>query len=178
MWTDLNYEHDEQGDILLPRVAPFDGKPVLIKTNTGIVEAWWDHGEVRTDHEGNDDSTGFEWVCYDSEFTCELDDVKCWMPIPGNVQELPDNIRIWSHFPIQMPLNADGEGPAAVGDDAVDIAYEVWDQVLTSHNTFGNLADAINCAMRLTKEELKGTTESAVRYQQALKEISKVKNGG
>lgn len=81
MFTRIKYEY-QKGNIVLPNEAPFDGKPVLIRTNTGIVEAWWDMGTVSTDYEGNDTSSGFQWVCYDDEFQCDLEDVIEWMPIP------------------------------------------------------------------------------------------------
>ena len=80
-WTKLKYNTDGKGNITLPSAAPFDGNPVLVKTNTGIVEAWWDKPRRRETQEG-DEYEGFQWVCYDDQFQCELDDVKEWMPIP------------------------------------------------------------------------------------------------
>ena len=77
----IKYDHDK-GNIILPNGPPFDGNPVLIRTNTGIVEAWWDMGEVRTDHEGVDNSTGWCWVCYDDKFQEYLDDATHWCPLP------------------------------------------------------------------------------------------------
>ena len=81
-WKPIQYTYGLNGDIILPYEAPFDGNPVLIKTNTGIVEAWWDMGEVKTDHEGTDNSTGWCWVCYDDKFEEDFDSVKYWMPLP------------------------------------------------------------------------------------------------
>ena len=57
--------------------------------------------------------------------------------------------RKWFHYPIEMPVTAEGQGPATVGVDAVEITYEVWDELLRSHASFDNLPDAINEAMRL-----------------------------
>jgi hypothetical protein len=60
-----------------------------------------------------------------------------------------DDVRTWYYYPIEMPLSADGQGPATVGVDAAKITYEVWDRALTTHASFDNLPDAINEAMRL-----------------------------
>lgn len=59
------------------------------------------------------------------------------------------DVRQWWHYPIEFPINADGDGPAKVGVDAVEITYEVWDVLLNTHATYNNLPDAINEAMRL-----------------------------
>jgi hypothetical protein len=83
-WKKVKYDFAKNGDIELPEGAPFDGKPVLIKTNTGIVEAWWYLGgwsEATPDHPTEYD--GWYWVCYDDQFHVELDDAKGWMPIPS-----------------------------------------------------------------------------------------------
>ena len=66
------------------------------------------------------------------------------------------NVREWFHYPIEIPLTTEGNGPAKVGVDAVQISYEVWDRLLNTHATFDNLPDAINEAMRLnsTRAEL------------------------
>lgn len=65
-----------------------------------------------------------------------------------NDAQMPD-VRRWDYYPIEMPLTADGKGPATVGVDAARIAYEVWDRDLSSHASYDNLPDAINEAMRL-----------------------------
>ena len=59
------------------------------------------------------------------------------------------DVRKWFYFPIEMPLTADGQGPATVGVDAATISYEVWDVLLNTHSSHNNLPDAINEAMRL-----------------------------
>lgn len=61
--------------------------------------------------------------------------------------------RQWWYFPIEMPLNAYGYGPAKVGEDAVEVTYEVWDRELSSHGSFKFLPDAINYAMKLNVEK-------------------------
>ena len=53
------------------------------------------------------------------------------------------------YYPIEMPLNADGQGPATVGKDAASMTYEVWDQFCDSHGRFDRLSDAIRRARQL-----------------------------
>lgn len=59
---------------------------------------------------------------------------------------------MWPYYPIVMPLDSDGNGPAS--EDAGEvrkITWEVWSQCLTkTHGPFDNLPDAINVAMRLS----------------------------
>ena len=80
-WQPIEYG-ENAGHIELPKGAPFNGKPVLIRTNTGIVEAWWMDWESVPLLEDPHNGEGWLWVCYDDEFTCELDDVLHWMPLP------------------------------------------------------------------------------------------------
>ncbi len=80
-WQPIEYAYN-RGNIVLPAEAPFDGKPVLVRTNTGVVEAWWQDWNPSPTLEDSNDGDGWQWVCYDDEFTCDLDDVKEWMPIP------------------------------------------------------------------------------------------------
>jgi len=78
-WHILKYDY-HRGKIILPAGAPFDGKPVEVLTNTGIVEAWWmdwEHGNPDDPSDGD----GWCWVCYDDAFQVELDDVKAWRKI-------------------------------------------------------------------------------------------------
>jgi hypothetical protein len=65
------------------------------------------------------------------------------------MKEVVPDVRRWSYYPIEMPVNSDGQGPATVGVDAVAITYEVWDKLFNTHASFDNLFDAINEAMRL-----------------------------
>lgn len=78
-----------------------------------------------------------------------LYEVHTAQPAP-DVVGLPADVRQWPFYPIQMPFNADGKGPATIGVDAADIAYEVWDIEFNTHASFNNLPDAINEAMRLS----------------------------
>ncbi len=70
------------GEIVLGSDPPFNGEPVLIRTRTGVVEAWWQDWESQPTVEDQNDGTGFQWVCYDDEFQCDLDDITHWMPLP------------------------------------------------------------------------------------------------
>lgn len=62
-----------------------------------------------------------------------------------------EDVRTWFHYPIMMPITADGKGPATVSVDATEIVFEVWDQLYNTHASFDNLPDAINEAMRLNE---------------------------
>jgi hypothetical protein len=66
----------------------------------------------------------------------------------------PMNIRTWPFYVIEIPLNIEGQGPATVGFDAVDMTYEVWDHFCNSYGSHPYLPDAINQALKLTKELL------------------------
>ncbi len=77
----VSYTDHPEGRIDLGTEAPFDGKPVLIRTKIGWVEAWWDKGRIETYIEG-EEYEGWCWVCYDDKFQCELDDAIEWMPLP------------------------------------------------------------------------------------------------
>ncbi len=80
-WKTLMYSV-YNGKISLGSDPPFDGKPILIRTNTGVVEAWWQDWESTPSLEDPNDGEGFQWVCYDDAFQCDLDDVLEWMLIP------------------------------------------------------------------------------------------------
>lgn len=60
--------------------APRDETEVLIKTNIGVVSAWF-HAEP---------GECYQWVCYDDKFTIDGDcgSVTHWMPIPS-LPQLP-----------------------------------------------------------------------------------------
>ncbi|CAB4138954.1 hypothetical protein UFOVP346_9 [uncultured Caudovirales phage] len=47
-------------------------------------------------------------------------------PSPRSRRPTMDDVRKWFHYPIEMPVTADGQGPATVGQDAAKITYEVW----------------------------------------------------
>lgn len=73
--------------------------------------------------------------------------------------QLSTNCRDWWYYPIEMPIDIHGCGPATVGQDAVRISYEVWDAELRTHGSFDNLPDAINEAMRMNMERINAGTE-------------------
>jgi hypothetical protein len=79
------------------------------------------------------------------------DAARAALAAPATAQgvDVASDCRQWFHFPIEMPLSADDQGPATVGVDATRITYEVWDQALTTHASFDNLPDAINESIRL-----------------------------
>lgn len=64
----------------------------------------------------------------------------------------PLNCRSWPFYPIIMPLK-EGNGPATDAE-CDEITFEVWDHFCTSYGSYKFLSDAINEAMKLTKELL------------------------
>jgi len=62
---------------------------------------------------------------------------------------LDADVRQWWYFPIVIPLDRDGHGPATIGIDAMSVVYQVWDCEFTEHGSFDNMPDAINEAIRL-----------------------------
>lgn len=72
---------------------------------------------------------------------------------------VPENPRQRMYFPIIMPVDAQGHGPASV-EDAVKITFEVWDHYLTSYGSYEYLLDAIEKAEELNREyHIKGITK-------------------
>lgn len=61
--------------------------------------------------------------------------------------------REWTHYPIEMPLNANMKGPAKVGKDAHCMTYEVWEadtfRSISDHN---KLPDAVESWLRALSE--------------------------
>ncbi|WP_394436728.1 hypothetical protein ACGGKE_07790 [Sphingobium naphthae] len=53
------------------------------------------------------------------------------------------------YYVIDMPLNAEGLGPATIGKDAVKMTYQVWDQYCDTHGEFDLLSNAIRHAQQL-----------------------------
>lgn len=78
--------------------------------------------------------------------------------VKSTAKQLDPDIRNWYYFPIEMPIDKFGVGPATVGPNgnAVEIKYEVWDQTATTYGQFNSLPDAINHAMKLELEHLNG----------------------
>jgi len=66
------------------------------------------------------------------------------------------NVRNRPYYPIVMPLNKDGYGPASRGD--IDsITFEVWDRLCNSYESFDNLLDAVQLAEDMNEDyELSG----------------------
>ena len=81
-WKPIEYG-ENAGHIELPTGAPFDGKSVLIRTDTGVVEAWWMDWEASPTLEDPYDGDGWCWICYDDAFQCDLDDALEWMHLPA-----------------------------------------------------------------------------------------------
>jgi hypothetical protein len=79
----ITYSHDAKGNIILPKGAPFDGVPVLVKFASGWCEAWFDKGISGDD--------GWCWVLLDdSAPQQELDDALFWLPLPTETTDDAD----------------------------------------------------------------------------------------
>ena len=100
---------------------------------------------------------------YDAGWVCsrECADALLDAPAPAGVtvQEAAKVLlgvvdrREWTHYPIEMPLNARMEGPAKVGKDAHYMTYEVWEaDTLRSISDHNNLPDAIASWLRALSE--------------------------
>ena len=78
----------------------------------------------------------------------------------------PLDARTWPYYPIEMPLNTEGQGPASIAE-AHSITYEVWDHFCNSYGSHKYLPDAINQALQLTQallnEEM--SDDTIVKYQ-------------
>lgn len=80
-WKKIPIKYAENGNMILPKGAPFDGKPVLLKMHTGVVEARWIPSEPTIDHEGNHDDRGFCWYIEWDDSIAMIDDPIAWMPL-------------------------------------------------------------------------------------------------
>ena len=68
---------------------PFDGKPVLIKIKSGVVEASWLKVEVNM---FDGETGGFYFLCLDGDADdVDLDEVLGWCPIPPDSKEAVAN---------------------------------------------------------------------------------------
>lgn len=72
----------------------------------------------------------------------------------GNVM-LPADSRDWFYFPIIMPLDKDGRGPAPL-EEIAEITWQVWDQCCDCHGSHSALMDAVNQAIALSVKHLNG----------------------
>ena len=75
--------------------------------------------------------------------------------IAGRDVTLPADSREWFYFPIIMPLDKNGRGPAAI-EETAEITWQVWDQYCDCHGSHGALMDAINQAIALSVKHLNG----------------------
>jgi hypothetical protein len=67
---------------------------------------------------------------------------------------LPLNMAQWPFYPVDVPLNQDGEGPVSIRE-AVKISYQVWDAVtFLEVATFDTPREALESAMKLTRVAL------------------------
>ena len=67
---------------------PMDGTEILIKTDTGIVSAWFCHEEPTNDAK---DNGCYDWICYDDMIQIDGHDnnIEGWAPIMPNPRVQP-----------------------------------------------------------------------------------------
>lgn len=62
---------------------------------------------------------------------------------------------------VEMPLNANGDGPATVGVDAAKMTYEIWDATtLNPVKSFGLLAEANALCLLLNLDTIREALEA------------------
>lgn len=131
----IEYSYDEESrSIVLPEGAPFDGKPVLIRTNTGWVEAWWEEGRMVETHESTE-YEGFCWVCYDDKFDAELDEALEWLPLPLPDESALEPVITYRFLPLLAFFNDQLDRiPLNMREDArVSFAFEESDAVMGAY---------------------------------------------
>ena len=75
----------------------------------------------------------------------------------------PGDVRTWFYFPIYMPLDKNGNGPETRPERVRKETWEVWDACLETYDSFDNLYDAINLAMKLNKKLVEGKTVEQIK---------------
>ena len=75
----------------------------------------------------------------------------------------PDDVRTWFYFPIYMPLDKNGNGPETRPERVRKETWEVWDACCETYDSFDNLYDAINLAMKLNQKLLEGETVEQIK---------------
>lgn len=87
-WSEVKYSVAPGGAIKLPQSAPFDGKPVMIKTKDGIAKARWSDGTpVSVFGIGDIRRYGPYFICFDDLRTVELSEVEAWAPVNDQESE-------------------------------------------------------------------------------------------
>jgi len=83
------------------------------------------------------------------------------------------------YYPIPMPLDADGKGPASFEEGEVrKLVFEVWDQDFRSHGTFDNLPEAIAHANRLNAPAESRLREALEWYAEQARLCRLIHSGG
>ena len=67
------------------------------------------------------------------------------------IKSVPNDVRERFYFVIPMPVNKDGQGPAKIGHDAVEVEFEVWTQELDTVYSSKLLLDAIQECEKLNR---------------------------
>ncbi len=75
----IRYSLTDDSRVVLPDEPPFDGKVVWLRTDFGTITGRWD-GEVVED---GGEEFGFSWLCFDDQFSLDLDVPRGWAPYRG-----------------------------------------------------------------------------------------------
>ena len=106
------------------------------------------------------DRTGAEEVMIDASAVAEL---RSRRASAGGEAGVPADARLRMYYPIVMPLNSDGIGPASEKLGEIrKLTWEVWDQFCDTFGSFDCLADAIMEAERLNREHYSALHPKAV----------------
>lgn len=62
------------------------------------------------------------------------------------------NLKMRQHYPIMIPLTADGSGPASI-DEASSVVFQVWDQACEVHGESPSLLQMVLLAESLNEED-------------------------
>lgn len=97
-----------------------------------------------------------DWVPYvrsdlHDHVAAKRDALRAEKGVQTNPLTVPSDATLWHYYPIPMPLDAKGKGPATIGVDAVTMTYEVWDQRFENHGSFTSLHEAVSEAVRLNQ---------------------------
>lgn len=70
------------------------------------------------------------------------------------MKTLPTDMSEWAYYPIEMPIDKDGNAPATIGEECIAMQYQVWDRAGIAYGTYYLLPDAVNKAMQLSLAKL------------------------
>lgn len=89
--VDYTYDDNERKIVIDRKLPPFDGRPVLISTPDGMMEARWRDGlhKPTPPSQGDDDLEGVCWAAEIGRYTYAVHEVSFWMPSPRKIDLIP-----------------------------------------------------------------------------------------